>query len=200
MLASSASSVISAETQTGVRSVSPEKKEWIRKESEAILAKNMMLREKTKEILYEKRMKHEKLIQDNREHRLQRWIQKTKNSPFAINLVAEDERILEETTIRTTEERERRSLIETRKDRAKNEIILKALSEFSDLEALRKEKRAILDEEQRLRALLSLEKVNHILINIISCWFSNSYSRSLKIAKQIASLQNVLNDNEKMPN
>jgi hypothetical protein len=34
-----------------------------------------------------------------------------------------------------------------------------ALSEFSDLEALRKEKRAILDEEQRLRALLSLEKV-----------------------------------------
>lgn len=200
MLASSASSVISAETQTGVRSVSPEKKEWIRKESEAILAKNMMLREKTKEILYEKRMKHEKLIQDNRDHRLQRWIQKTKNSPFAINLVAEDERILEETTIRTTEERERRSLIETRKDRAKNEIILKALSEFSDLEALRKEKRAILDEEQRLRALLSLEKVNHILINTISCWFSNSYSRSLKIAKQIASLQNVLNDNVKMPN
>ena len=37
------------------------------------------------------------------------------------------------------------------------------MSEFSDLEALRKEKRAILDEEQRLRALLSLEKVtqNH---------------------------------------
>lgn len=36
---------------------------------------------------------------------------------------------------------------------------LQALSEFSDLEALRKEKRAILEEEQRLRALLSLEKV-----------------------------------------
>eukprot|EP00981_Chlorochromonas_danica_P001167 scaffold261_cov169-Ochromonas_danica.AAC.1 len=50
-------------------------------------------------------------------------------------------------------------MIDSRKEKAKNEIILKALSEFSDLEALRKEKRAILEEEQRLRALLSLEKV-----------------------------------------
>ena len=38
-------------------------------------------------------------------------------------------------------------------------ILRQALSEFSDLEALRKEKRAIMEEEQRLRALLSLEKV-----------------------------------------
>jgi hypothetical protein len=50
--------------------------------------------------------------------------------------------------------------MEARKQKAKNEIILKALSEFSDLEALRKEKRAIMDEEQRLKALLSLEKVS----------------------------------------
>jgi hypothetical protein len=33
-----------------------------------------------------------------------------------------------------------------------------ALSEFSDLEALRQEKRAIMEEEQRLKALLALEK------------------------------------------
>lgn len=122
---SSSSSIISAETQTGIRSVSPEKREWIRKESEAILAKNMMLREKTKEIMYEKRMKHERLAQANRDARLERWVHKTKNSPFAVNLVAEDERIAEETTIRTKEEQERRKLIDTRKDKAKNEIILK---------------------------------------------------------------------------
>lgn len=36
---------------------------------------------------------------------------------------------------------------------------MQALAEFSDLEALRKEKRAIMEEEQRLRALLALEKV-----------------------------------------
>ena len=49
-------------------------------------------------------------------------------------------------------------LLESRKEKAKNDIILRALSEFSDLEALRKEKRAIIEEEQRLRALLALEK------------------------------------------
>jgi hypothetical protein len=38
--------------------------------------------------------------------------------------------------------------------------VLKALAEFSDLEALRREKRAILEEEQRLRALLALEMSN----------------------------------------
>ena len=49
-------------------------------------------------------------------------------------------------------------MLESRKEKAKNDIILRALSEFSDLEALRKEKRAIIEEEQRLRALLALEK------------------------------------------
>jgi hypothetical protein len=142
-----------------IRTISPERRDWIRQESESILAKNMVLREKTKELMYERRLQHEKLVQAARDNRLHRWCVKTKNSPFAVNLVAEDERITEENTIRNREEEERRKMIETRKERAKNEIILKALSEFSDLEALRKEKRAILEEEQRLRALLALEKV-----------------------------------------
>ena len=76
-----------------------------------------------------------------------------------INLVAEEDRVFEETTLRTREEMEHSKEVEERKATAKREIILKALSEFSDLEALRKEKRAILEEEQRLKALLALEKV-----------------------------------------
>eukprot|EP01033_Poteriospumella_lacustris_P016803 gene16803-12022_t len=142
-----------------VRTVSPERREWIRKESEDLLTKNLLWREKTKERMYEHRLQHERLISTVRDDRIGRWVMKTKNSPFAVNLVAEDERITEENNIRTREEQERRRMIETRKERAKNEIVLKALSEFSDLEALRKEKRAILEEEQRLRALLALEKV-----------------------------------------
>jgi hypothetical protein len=109
--------------------------------------------------MYENSLQHEKLIQENRDYRVKKWADKTKNSPFAVNLVAEDERIAEENQIRMKEEAERKKVINTRKEKAKNEIVLKALSEFSDLEALRREKRAILDEEQRLRALLSLEKV-----------------------------------------
>mmetsp|Transcript_55089 Transcript_55089/g.108795 ORF Transcript_55089/g.108795 Transcript_55089/m.108795 type:complete len:269 (+) Transcript_55089:49-855(+) len=145
--------------RSSVRNISPEKREWIRNESETILMKNLMLREKTKQDMFEKRLQHERLLQTAREKRDQKWKSKTKHSPFAVNLVAEDERITEENSIRLREEAEKRSKMEARKSKAKNEIILKALSEFSDLEALRKEKRAIMDEEQRLKALLSLEKV-----------------------------------------
>ena len=90
---------------------------------------------------------------------MKKWQEKTKNSPFAVNLVAEDERIFEETSIREKEENARKLAAQSARETAKNEILLKALSEFSELEALRREKRAILDEEQRLKALLALEKV-----------------------------------------
>lgn len=157
------------EEKNSVMLVSPEKREWIRNESEAILTKNLMLREKTKQEMFEKRIAHEKLMQMARESRDQRWKSKTKHSPFAVNLVAEDERITEENTIRLKEENDRRFTMEARKQKAKNEIILKALSEFSDLEALRREKRAIMDEEQRLKALLSLEKVRRSFVCLWDC-------------------------------
>lgn len=121
------SNEMASSTHRGVRTVSPEKRDWIRKESESILARNVLLREKTKEELYEKRIKHEKLVAISREQRLQRWVTKTKNSPFAVNLVAEDERISEENTIRTKEEQQRQRMIEMRKEKAKNEIILKVI-------------------------------------------------------------------------
>ena len=94
-----------------------------------------------------------------RKQRMDKWQNKTKTSPFAVDLVAEDERIHEENQIRMREMQETERKVNDRRTKAKNDIILKALSEFSDLEALRREKRAIMEEEQRLRALLSLEKV-----------------------------------------
>ena len=72
------------------------------------------------------------------------------------------------------EERKRKEFLQ-RRDQAKNEIVLKALAEFSDLEALRREKRAILEEEQRLKALLALElangrgKADRCVVNIDHC-------------------------------
>lgn len=57
------------------------------------------------------------------------------------------------------EEARRQRLVEKRREDVKREIVLKALSEASDLEALRMEKRAILAEEKRLKALLELERM-----------------------------------------
>lgn len=113
-----------------------------------------------------------------REQRAKKWQEKTKNSPFAVNLVAEDERIFEENAIREQDESERRQRTQALKETAKNEILLKALGEFSELEALRREKRAILDEEQRLRALLALEKVPQFVILFLVFLTNSSSMRS----------------------
>lgn len=116
---------MSSPVKKGVRTVSPEKRDWVKKESEELFLKNALWREKTKEDMFLVRMKHERIANIAREERVARWKEKTKNSPFAVNLVAEDERITEENTIRVKEEEARRKRLQTRKDQAKNEIILK---------------------------------------------------------------------------
>lgn len=123
-----------------------------------ILQRNLLEREKTKDKMYKVREDRDKVTQDSREKMTKKWLAKTIHSPFAVDLVAEDERTHEENTIRLREEMARQREIQNRREKAKSDIILKALSEFSDLEALRQEKKAILEEEQRLKALLALEK------------------------------------------
>lgn len=61
----------------------------------------------------------------NREERLKKWMKKTSKSPFAVDLVAEDERITEENRIRVAEEETRKRDAYMRRENAKNEIVLK---------------------------------------------------------------------------
>jgi len=131
---------------------------WVRKETQRIISHNILMREKTKEDMFTIHKERERIWAVDREKRTNHWLKKTASSPFAVDLAAESERITEENRIRQLEETKRRETLSKRKEKAKNDIILRALSEFSDLEALRAEKRAIMEEEQRLRALLALEK------------------------------------------
>ena len=143
----------------GAPRVSPERNMWVKRESAQILERNLRARDKTKSNIRVERQKKLGVLNKEREQRMAKRLGKTKTSPFAVDLVAEDERIYEENQIRLREQKETERKVEMRRNKAKNDIILKALSEFSDLDALRREKRAIMEEEQRLRALLSLEKV-----------------------------------------
>ena len=87
--------------------------------------------------------------------------QQTSNrSPFLVDLVAENERIDEENKVRFCEITRKQKALERKKEKAKNEIILRALQEGNELENLRLEKRKILDEEKRLKALIEIEKTN----------------------------------------
>merc|ERR1719263_897436 len=88
------------------------------------------------------------------------WRRKMERSPFLVDQVAENERIDEENRVRLAEEAARKKMLKSRKSKIKNEIILKALAEASDLDGLRQEKRLIAIEEKRLKALLQLEKAS----------------------------------------
>ena len=73
--------------------------------------------------------------------------------------MAETERIEEESKLKNSVSFRYTKLSEKRRNKVKQKIILKAIQEASDLEALRAEKRLILEEEKRLKALLGALQV-----------------------------------------
>ena len=81
-----------------------------------------------------------------------------KSSPFSVDLVAENERIDEENEVRLRQQLKRQKAAEKRRQDAKNEIILRALREANELDDLRRERRLILEEERRLKALCDIER------------------------------------------
>jgi hypothetical protein len=131
-----------------------------RQQSAQIMTKKFIQRDKIKEQMKreEAKLKQQKKLEARRKQ--SKWEQKLSSSPFTVNLVADSERLEEEHNVRLDEEARRRKMIEMKSNAAKQDIILRALQEESDLEALRREKRAIMEEEYRLNALLQLEKTN----------------------------------------
>ncbi len=81
-----------------------------------------------------------------------------RKSPFSVDLVAENERIDEENKVRLRQQLKRQKAAEKRRQDAKNEIILRALREANELDDLRRERRLILEEEKRLKALCDIER------------------------------------------
>jgi hypothetical protein len=115
-------------------------------------------RERVKEEMLRQRDRVEQKRQRQRFRNRSQIRAKMQQSPYTVNLVAEGERIDEETHFRLREEARRQKAIQKRKQKVKNDIILMALAEDSDLNALRQEKRAIMVEEKRLKALLDIER------------------------------------------
>ncbi len=129
-------------------------------ETARILSQQSKERDRVKRQILDDREKFKAKMHMKREIRTEKWRQKLQKSPFRIDLVAESERLEEGNRVRLREEEKRAKVLEKRKMHVKNEIILRALQEASDLEALRAEKRMILKEENRLKAMLDLEKAN----------------------------------------
>jgi len=96
-------------------------------------------------------------MQHTPEHQRKR---QSNRSPFLVDLVAENERIDEENEVRQRAIARKQKALEREKERAENESVLRALHEGKELGNLRLEKRKILDEEKRLKALIEIEKTN----------------------------------------
>jgi|EP00670_Eutreptiella_braarudii_P006164 hypothetical protein len=90
------------------------------------------------------------------------WKSRFATSPFLVDLVADNERIEEEMSVRQQEERRRQKQQELKKKKVKNEIIVKALSEVPSSEQARANKRMMYEEEKRLKALRDLERVDQL--------------------------------------
>ena len=136
----------------------PDRFAAVRIESARIMSKRFMERHEVKQRMLDRRAAVHRRMLNSKKKKEAQWRRKMERSPFLVDLLAENERIDEENRVRLEEEARRERMLQRRKANIKNEIILKALGEASDLDALRQEKRLIAVEEKRLKALLTLEK------------------------------------------
>mmetsp|Transcript_29471 Transcript_29471/g.95004 ORF Transcript_29471/g.95004 Transcript_29471/m.95004 type:complete len:248 (+) Transcript_29471:35-778(+) len=123
-----------------------------------ILAKKFADRDRAKAKLVERQETSRQRAQTSRQEQKRRWRQKMQRSPFLVDLVAENERLDEEHRVRRKAEARQSRLLDQQRNALQQQVIVRALREESDLDALRREKRAIINEERRLKALLDLEK------------------------------------------
>lgn len=124
-----------------------------------VLAKKFAERDRVKAKLLQDQELSRSRVRHCRDEKLKRWKQKTQHSPFLVDLVAEHERLDEENKVRLEAEARQTRLLEKQRVALQQQVIVRALREENDLDALRREKRAIVEEERRLKALLDLEKV-----------------------------------------
>merc|ERR1712139_610385 len=88
------------------------------------------------------------------------WARKLQKSPFAVDLVAENQRIDEENRVRDHIEQRKQKLMSQRNREAHNAIFKRAVAESDELDVLRQEKRALLENERLLKAMRDVERSN----------------------------------------
>lgn len=94
--------------------------------------------------------------------RVNQWAQRFGSNPLGVDLVADNERIGEEAFVREQEEKRRKAASERKKQKIKRAIIVKALAEVPLLEEARRQKRELVEEEKRDKALRDVQRVEAI--------------------------------------
>jgi hypothetical protein len=131
-----------------------------REESTRIMSFRFAQRDAVKEDLQRSADSYRRELLGAKLDREQRWVRKTSRSPFAVDLVAEDQRIEEENRVREDIASRKAKLLSARHNEAHNAIFKRAVAESDELEILRKEKRVLLMNEKQLKAMRDVERTN----------------------------------------
>merc|ERR1719235_1074863 len=131
-----------------------------REESTKIMSIRLAQRDYVKKEMRRTKQEFHQQLHDSTLERDERWGRKLARSPFAVDLVAENQRIDEENRVQDQVERRRNRLVAQRHREAHNVIFKRAIAESDELDILRSEKRMLLDNEKRLKALRDVERSN----------------------------------------
>lgn len=157
-----------------------------REESTKIMSVRFAHRDQLKTDNKNDHQNHKLKLMDSQREREERWTRKLQRSPFAVDLVAENQRIDEENRVRDHMEMRRQRLMSRRNREAHNAIFKRATAETDELDQLRAEKRMLLENERQLKALKDVEKSNARTAQILQ------ERRKQQLEKQKNQLQQVV--------
>merc|ERR1719502_2198289 len=158
-----------------------------REESTKIMSMRFAERDVVKNHMARERLEVKQTMINAKNEREERWGRKLQRSPFAVDLVAENQRIDEENRVRDNVEQRRQKLMARRNREAHNAIFKRATAEMDELDTLRSEKRMLLENEKQLKALRDVEKSNARTAQILQ------ERRKQQLEKQQAQLTQVVN-------
>lgn len=139
-----------------------------REESTKIMSIRFAQRDAFKAEARREKQDHLEKISTAQRDRDERWSRKLQRSPFAVDLVAENQRIDEENRVQRSVEQRRQRLVARRNREAHNAIFTRATAEADELGRLRLEKRLLLENEKTLKAMRDVERSNARTVQILT--------------------------------
>eukprot|EP00759_Apiculatamorpha_spiralis_P017835 PhF_6_TR23945/c0_g1_i1/m.33507 len=91
-----------------------------------------------------------------------KWGEKLRSSPFRVNLAQDRERALTSMEMRKAQELEEAVAAQRLRQKERNEVLVKALADIPLLDEARRQKRVMLEEEKRIKALKEVQRVEAI--------------------------------------
>jgi len=155
-----------------------------REESTKIMSIHFAQRDAVKNDLRRERQAYLESLSLSKREREERWSRRLQRSPFAVDLLAENQRIDEENRVQRAVEQRRQRLIAQRNRQAHNAIFKRATAENDELDRLRAEKRMLLENERQLKARKDVERSNARTAQILAERQRKQLERDLAMQQQ----------------